>query len=411
MSHGSDIGTGLAPFQYVRAATKKGLGIAAAVVVALAVVAVVATRLWLGSEHGKRTVEHKIDAAVARHVASGRGGGHVHIGKLAGSLVGGATLDDVEWRDASGAVALRAEHVSARWSAAKAIAKRPAIELRVERPFVDVERLAADFDVEELARAVAHDAERVDAISVPRFEMVDATVRVGALTMSGVDASGALAWDRAAGRVALDGVAVRAGASSATLRGNLSRDAVDVRVTALRIAADDLRRLSPRAEAPRTPLVGELRLHGRSDGAMLLGELRPDHGRILVAGNIDLRGRRAQLRAALDDAEADYTPAVLAGTVRVHAAIDDGALRLTWRAAGHYFRRELDPNVQSPMARERAFAAVRPGGRFAGDGRLDARVVDGAPAARMRFVLTVDDPARRPASSPAPICAPPRARS
>ena len=44
------------------------------------------------------------------------------------------------------------------------------------------------------------------------------------------------------------------------------------------------------------------------------------------------------------------------------------------------------------MARERAFAAVRPGGRFAGDGRLDARVVDGAPAARMRFVLTVDDP-------------------
>ena len=211
----------------------------------------------------------------------------MHIGKLAGSLVGGATLDDVEWRDASGAVALRAEHVSARWSAAKAIAKRPAIELRVERPFVDVERLAADFDVEELARAVAHDAERVDAISVPRFEMVDATVRVGALTMSGVDASGALAWDRAAGRVALDGVAVRAAASSATVRGNLSRDAVDVRVTALRIAPDDLRRLSPRAEAPRTPLVGELRLHGRSDGAMLLGELRPDHGRILVAGNID----------------------------------------------------------------------------------------------------------------------------
>ena len=47
----------------------------------------------------------------------------------------------------------------------------------------------------------------------------------------------------------------------------------------------------------------------------------------------------------------------------------------------------------SPSGKAQGCATVRPGGRFGGHGRLVARLdKDGAPAARMRFRLTVDDP-------------------
>jgi autotransporter translocation and assembly factor TamB len=373
----------------VRKKWAKRIGVAAVIVAALVVVAVVAARLWIGSARGRRTVERKIDRAVA---AATHAGGHVHLGRISGSLVGGATLDDVEWRDAAGNVALRARRVVARWSAARAIAKRPAIELRVESPLVDVDRLLHGVDFDEAARSLSRNGEKIHAVTVTHLEVVDATVRAGGASVGGVGVSGALAWDRAAQRLDADRVAVRAGASSAVVSGRVARDAIDLRLTSLRIGPEDLRRLSPRAEAPRTPLVGEARIHGRSDDAMVLGELRPDRGRALLAGTLDLRHRRASLRATLDDVEADYTPAVLAGDVRVRARLSGGVLALDWRAAGHYFRRELDPNLPETTAQARGFAAVRPGGRFAGRGHGVAHLEHGSPAARMRFVLTVDDP-------------------
>jgi len=388
------IGTRLAVFQAVRRRWARGFAIAAAVVVGLVVVALVAARAWIGSERGRRTVERKADEAIARHVAAGGGGqaGHVRIGHISGSLVGGATLDDVEWRDAAGHVAVRARRVQARWSAARAIAKRPAIELRVEAPVVDLDRLAGDVDFDEAARWLGHEGEHVDAVTITRLDVEDATVRAGGAQLGGVALHGALAWDRSAGRVRADRLVVRAGDSSATVSGTLARDAVDLRLAALRIAPADLRRLSPRADAPRTPIAGEARLHGPIGGATLDGELRPDRGRIVLAGVVDARHRRARLRATLDDVEADYTPAVLAGTLEARAALAGGAVTLDWRARGHYFRRVVDPNLPESTARARDVAAVRPGGRFDGAGRLTARLVSGAPAARMRFSLTVADP-------------------
>lgn len=369
----------------------KAAAIAAAVVAAVVVVALVAARVWIGSERGRRTVERKVDEAVAAHVAAG-GGGHVRIGHISGSLAGGATLDDVEWRDRAGRTALRARRVVARWSAARAIARRPAVELRIEAPVIDLGRLVDDVDLDEAARWLAHEGEHVDAITITRLDVVDATVRAGGVTVGGVTVHGGLGWDRAAGSVRADRLVVRAGDSSATVSGRLARDTVDLRLTALRIAPADLRRLSPRADAPRTALVGEARVHGPTDGAALAGELRPDRGRIVVAGLVDARAGRARLRATLADVEADYTPAVLAGTVEARGAIASGAVTVDWRAAGHYFRRELDPNLPETTARARGVAAVRPGGRFSGGGRLSAHLEAGAPAAQMRFRLTVEDP-------------------
>jgi hypothetical protein len=402
------------------------IGIAAAVVAALMIVAVVAARLWIGSERGRRTVERKVDRAVAEHV-----GGHVRVGHIAGTLVGGVTLDDVEWRDDAGRPALRARRVVARWSAARAIAKRPTIELRVESPILDLDRLAAGVELDEAARLLSEGRERIDALTLSALEIVDGTVQAGGHTLRGVAlrgtaridkpdggrlgdraelqlerataqaelggvpvafaADGAVRWDRAAGTVAAEGLTVRAGGSSAVLGGTLAGDTIDLRLRALRIAPADLRRLSPRAEAPRTPLAGDARLHGPLDGAALDGELRPDRGRVRLAGTVDLRQRRAALRATLDDVEADYTPAVLAGTIRIRAAAAHDRLTLDWRADGHTFRRELDPNLPLSARRARAFAAVRPGGRFHGSGQLVARVADRAPSARMRFRLVVDD--------------------
>ena len=364
--------------------------IAAAVVAGLVVVALVAARLWIGSAGGRHTVERKVDEAIAAHVA--RGGGHVRIGRISGSLVGGATLDDVEWRDRDGRMALRARRVVARWSAARAIARRPALELRVEAPVVDLERLVDDVDLDEAAGWVARQGERVDAVTLTRLDVVDATVRAGGLELGGVAVHGGLAWERAGGRVVADRLTVRAGDSRATVSGRIARDAVDLRLAALRIAPADLRRLSPRAEAPRTALTGRARLHGPADAVALDGELVPDRGRIILGGQLDARDRRARVRATLDDVEADYTPAVLAGVVDARAALAGGAATVDWHADGRYFRREVDPNLPEPTARARGVAAVRPGGRFRGDGRLVARVETGAPAARMRFRLTVEDP-------------------
>jgi len=366
------------------------IGIAAAVLATLVVVAVVTARLFVGSDRGRRAVERKIDRSIA---AATSAGGHVHIGHIAGSLVGGATLDDVEWRDRAGNVALRARRVIARWSAARAIARRPAIELRVEAPFVDVDRLASGVDFDEAAHWLENKGEKIDAITVSKLDVDDATLVVDGVRVGGVRLSGGLGWDRVARRLEANRLAVRAGASSATLSGSVTRDAVDLRMTSLRVSPDDLRRLSPRAAAPRTPLVGRARIRGRLDDAAIAGELRPDRGRAVVAGTIDLRRRRGQLRVTLDDVETDYTPAVLAGQVRLHGGVDGGALALDWSTDGHYFRREVDPNLQEGPARARRFATVRPGGRFAGHGRLVAHLADdGAPAARMRFRLRVDDP-------------------
>lgn len=83
---------------------------------------------------------------------------------------------------------------------------------------------------------------------------------------------------------------------------------------------------------------------------------------------------------------------MLAGTLEAHGAIAGGLLTVDWRAEGHYFRREVDPNLPETAARARGVAAVRPGGRFSGGGRLSARLASGAPAAQMRFALTVEDP-------------------
>jgi autotransporter translocation and assembly factor TamB len=366
------------------------IGIAAAILAALVVVAVVAARVFVGSDRGRHAVERKIDRTVARATSAG---GHVHIGHIAGSLVGGATLDDVEWRDRAGHVAMRARRVVARWSAARAVARRPAIELRVEAPFVDVDRLASGLDFDEAAHWLENKGEEIDAITVTKLDVSDATVVVDGVRIGGVRLSGGLGLDRVAHRLEADRLAVRAGESGATLNGTVTRDAVDLRMTSLRVGPDDLRPLSPRAAAPRTPLVGEARIHGRLDAAMVRGELRPDGGRAVVAGTIDLRRRRAQLRVTLDDVETDYTTAVLAGQVRLHGAIDRGALALDWASDGHYFRREVDPNLQEALTRARRFATVRPGGRFTGRGRLVAHLEgDGAPAAQMRFRLRVDDP-------------------
>src|SRR5262245_4093270 len=77
-------------------ATRWVIGVVAALV-ALGALALVGARVWLGSERGRRTVERKVDDAVARRL-----GGHAHIGHISGSLVGGVTLDDVVWRDSAG---------------------------------------------------------------------------------------------------------------------------------------------------------------------------------------------------------------------------------------------------------------------------------------------------------------------
>jgi hypothetical protein len=366
----------------------KRIAIAAAVLAVLAVVAVVAARLWVGSERGRRTVERTVDRALAQPL-----GGHIRIGHIAGTLIGGATLDRVEWRDAAGQPALRARRVVAKWSATGAIAGRPTLELRVESPVVDVERLAAGVDVEEVVRSLARAGEKVDAVTLSTLELTDATVQAGGLTIPGINVRARdVTWNRAAARVAAAALTVHAGASSATLRGSLSRDAIDLRVAALRIAPDDLRRLSPRAEAPRTPIEGDARIRGALDHARIDGALEPDRGRVMLAGTIDLRGRSARLRATLDDLEAYDTPAVVAGTLALTAAATGRTLTVDWRADGHTFRRELDANLQLSTRRARAFATVRPGGRFHGRGQLVARVEDGAPSARMRFSLTVADP-------------------
>ena len=252
------------------------IGIAAAAVVALVVVAVVAARIFVGSDRGRHVVERKIDRTVARATSAG---GHVHIGHIAGSLVGGATLDDVEWRDRAGNVAMRARRVVARWSATRAIARRPSIELRVEAPFIDVDRLASGVDFDEAAHWLENKGEKIDAVTVSKLDVEDATLVVEGVRISGVRMSGGLGFDRVAGRLEAKSLAVRAGQSGATLSGSVARDAVDLRMTSLRVGPDDLRRLSPRAGAPRTPLVGEARIHGRLDDAMVRGELRPDRGR------------------------------------------------------------------------------------------------------------------------------------
>src|SRR5262249_15138071 len=95
-------------------------------IVALVLVGWAGLRLWVGSNAGHQVVERKVDESVAEHA-----GGHVRLGAISGSLVAGATVDGVEWRDDAGAVVLRARKLVARWSAAKAIAKRPELELRV----------------------------------------------------------------------------------------------------------------------------------------------------------------------------------------------------------------------------------------------------------------------------------------
>jgi autotransporter translocation and assembly factor TamB len=344
---------------------RRWIAAAVAVVAALVVAGVVAARLWLGSERGRRTVERKVDEAVATHA-----GGHVRIGAIAGTLIGGVTLDDVEWRDDRGRTAFRARRVVARYSAAKALGKRPSIELRIERPDVDLDRLT-------------------------RLEVVDATIHVAGLTVDGValmSRGRGLRWERSAGWLDLDGIAVRVGGSGATASGHVDREHVDARLASLRLAPEDLRRLSPRAEAPRTPLVGDVRLHGPLDDAAVDGELRPDRGRIALGGRVDLRARNARLIATLADVETDYTPAVVSGTATLRAAVAGARLVIDGRADGRYFRREADPNLPASATRVRAVAAVRPGGRFDWRGRLVARVVAHAPTAELRFRLRLFDP-------------------
>jgi hypothetical protein len=393
---------------------------------ALLVVGLVAVRAYVGSRSGRARVERKVDDALARRL----GGGHVEIGRVSGTLVGGVTLDDVRWRDGERTL-VQARRMVVRWSAARALARRPAIELRLESPDVDLEALARRVDLGELARLVDAKRDAVTAITVSHLEVVDGTVRgwgrtVSHVTLSGaghldegegeggrlgdrgelslehagaraalegtplgVAAGGRLRWDRAQGLVTCSSLRVTAGASVATVDARLAGRDVDIRLDQLRLSPRDLRRLSPRADAPRTALTGSARLSGRRDDAAITGELRPDAGAIRISGRVDLAAGRGHVQLTLDDVESDYSPAVLAGTIEARGGLAGRTLAVDWSADGHYFRREVNPNL--PPERRRPFATVRPGGRFQASGRLTAALAGRAPSGSMPFRLVVHD--------------------
>src|SRR5262249_52745854 len=103
------------------------------------------------------------------------------------------------------------------------------------------------------------------------------------------------------------------GDGEAVLDGTVEPDAVDVRLAELRISPEDLRRLSPRADAPRRPIRGEARAHGPLARIALDGVLRPDGGRIVLSGQLDATRKKGAVRAALDGVRTEATPAVLGG--------------------------------------------------------------------------------------------------
>jgi hypothetical protein len=96
--------------------------------------------------------------------------------------------------------------------------------------------------------------------------------------------------------------------ATSTASAHVDRERIDARLASLRLAPAELRRLSPRAQAPRTPLVGTGRLHGPLDDAAVDGEL--------------------------DDVETDYTLAVASGTATLRAAVAGERLIVDGRAGG-----------------------------------------------------------------------------
>jgi hypothetical protein len=407
----------------VRTAARIVIGIAVLIVAGL-----VAVRLFLGSERGRRAAERQID----RRVVARLGGGHVHVDHLAGTLVGGLTIDGLEWRDAAGRVALRARRVVARWSAPRALVGRPRIDVRVESPDVDLDILAAGIDLNEAARLLSDAGKVASEVTIGRLEVTDGTVRAAGRTFAGVElagqadvgktrrlgdrgelrldrgrarvelggmavaaaGAGAIRWDAAAGRLELERLALVLGSSRLAMSGSIDAAGVDVRLEDLRIDPRDLRRLSPRAEVPRTALVGQGRAQGPRDRVALSGWLRPDRGRILLSGVLDTTRRRGEVRVRVLDAETDFMPAVVSGTVTLTGAVTGAELAIDWRADGSYVRRADDPNLPpgTPPARRRDFAATISGGRFQGGGELRVRAERGAPAARLDFRLAIDDP-------------------
>lgn len=385
-----------------------------AAIVAVVVVGWAGLRFWVGTDAGHQVVERKVDEKVAEHA-----GGHVRLGAISGSLVAGATVDGVEWRDDAGGVVLKARKLVARWSAAKALAKRPELELRVEGLDVDADRLGG-LDLEEAARALGEHVG--DEVTIGRLEIVDGRVRGGGKRLDGlqltghaevakaqrlgdrgeivldelkgsvggvpVSAAGAVRWDSPAGSVVVSALGLHVGASGVVADGRVAADGVDLRLGELRVAPEDLRRLSPQADAPRKPIVGSARAHGPLRAVVIDGTIRPDRGRIVLDGKLDVPARRGQLTVELDGAGIDFAPVVVTGKLALRGAPAEKGFAIDWHAEGEYQRREIDPNL--PPSRRRAYATLRPGGRFQGKGAL--RLDPSAPSAKLDFHLTLDDP-------------------
>jgi autotransporter translocation and assembly factor TamB len=389
------------------------IGLAAVALVALGWGAL---RLYVGSDAGRRVVERKADEKVAPI------GGHIVIGKISGTLVGGVTLDEVAWQGEDGRPFFRAQKVTIKGSAVSALAHHPSVSIRVEAPELDLDRMRAGVDLDEAARLLDAERDHVESVALERLEIVGGTITIGGKTLTGVElvaaarldktqrlgdrgslriekltahgvvagaavpiaASGAVEWDGP--RFQASQLSLHLGSSLAVVDGSLGDDAVDLGLTRLRIAPEDLRHLSPTADAPKHAITGEARLHGPLDRIALTGSVRPDAGTARLDGSIDARARRGSVRLTLEGVEAEYTPAVLDGKIDVRGAIDrDDVFTATWSADGSYGRRRIDPNLQSRVA------AVTPGGKLHGEGRI---TFDPAKdhAVRMHYRVALDDP-------------------